>query len=488
MSFSRGIVVDCKQSITRCMASRRHLRPLVCPDNIRYMPSAEIEPSRSTEALLPQHAWRAVAVLTLANIFGSLDRQILGLVVKPLKRDFALSDTEVSLLMGLSFTVFYCLLALPIGRWVDRDSRPPIIAFGIVVWSLFTAITGFARSFVQIFCARVGVGIGEATLGPAAVSLIADQFPRRQLATAMSVYQMGSFTGAGLAYAIGAFVVARVDVPGRIKLPWGSEILPWQTIFFWVGLPGLLVALLALRIREPRRTAAGDQPKKVPAPIREVLRYMRGNMRSIGAVSLGFACSLSVNLGIANWLPTFFDRTHGWPIAQAGLLQGTLTFFVGPLGVLAGGYLADRWARIGRADATLRVGMVGALGMLVCGGLYPLLPQVPLVVVLLVAVNVFAALPWGAASAAVAEMMPPRIRGQGAAVYQLIVNLVGGAFGPTAVALLTDRLFRDPTAIRYSLSLVAVIGMSFTLVLLVWARPAFIRTALAAREGAGAHP
>jgi MFS family permease len=124
------------------------------------MPSVS-SPTISTAAdSVPQHAWVAVSVLTLANIFGSLDRQILGLVVKPLKRDFALSDTEVSLLMGLGFTVFYCLFALPIGRWVDRGSRPRIIAVGIVVWSAFTTITGFARSFGQILFARVGVGVG----------------------------------------------------------------------------------------------------------------------------------------------------------------------------------------------------------------------------------------------------------------------------------------------------------------------------------------
>jgi MFS family permease len=426
-----------------------------------------------------RHAWYAVAVLTLANISGFLDRQILSLLVQPLKRDFSLTDTEVSLLMGLSFTIFYSLLGLPIGRWVDRGSRPRIVALGAAVWSLLTALTGFARTFPQLFLARIGVGVGEATLGPAAVSLIADQFPRRRLATAMSVYQMGSFTGAGLAYALGAFVVGRVDVPGRITLPWGAEIFPWQTVFFWVGLPGLLVALLALSIREPRdhqavRGAARANDAEVP--VRDVLRYMRRNVRTIGAMSFGFACSLSVNFGVGAWLATFLVRTHGWSIEQAGMLQGALTFFVGPLGVLAGGRITDAWAKQGRVDAPLRVGMLGAVGMLVCAGLYPLVPSVVLVVPLLVAVNVFAALPWGAASAAVAEAMPPRMRGQGSAVYQLIVNLVAGVLGPTAVALLTDKVFGDPQSIRYSLSILAVVGMSLVLVLLAWARPAFVRT------------
>jgi MFS family permease len=188
---------------------------------------------------------------------------------------------------------------------------------------------------------------------------------------------------------------------------------------------------------------------------------------------------------VGAWLATFLVRTHGWTIERAGLLQGVLTFVVGPLGVLLGGRLTDRWARSGQVDAPLRVGMVAAGGMLVSAGLYPLVPSVALVVPLLVAVNVFAALPWGAASAAVAEVMPPRMRGQGSAVYQLIVNLVAGVLGPTAVAVLTDRVFADPLAIRYSLSILAVVGMTLVLALLGWARPAFIRTVTMLREQAG---
>lgn len=429
-------------------------------------------------------AWFAVAVLTLANISGFLDRQILSLLVQPLRRDFGLTDTDVSLLMGLSFTIFYSLLGLPIGRWVDRGSRPRIVAMGAAVWSVLTVMTGFARNYTQLFAARIGVGVGEATIGPAAVSLIADQFPRRRLATAMSVYQMGSFAGAGIAYALGAFVVGRLDVPGRLTLPWGTEIFPWQTVFFWVGLPGLLVALVALFMREPRGEATSVQAREAEAPLRDVVAYMRTNVRAIGALSFGFAFSLSVNFGVGAWLATFLVRTHGWPIERAGLLQGALTFVVGPLGVLLGGRLADAWAKRGLVDAPLRVGMVAAAGMLVSAGLYPLVPSMALVIPLLLAVNVFAALPWGAASAAVAEVMPPRMRGQGSAVYQLIVNLVAGVLGPTAVAVLTDSVFGDPQAIRYSLSILAVLGMSLVLALLGWARPAFVQTVVALRGSA----
>lgn len=426
-------------------------------------------------------AWYAVAVLTLANVSGFVDRQILSLLVEPIKRDLHVTDTQVSLLAGLGFVLFYSVLGLPIGRWVDRGVRPHIVAIGVAVWSLMTAATGVARTFGQLFVARVGVGVGEATLGPAAVSIIADQFPRRQLGTAMSTYMVGTFAGSGVAYALGAYVVGRVDTPGLVTLPLVGAIHPWQTVFFWVGLPGLLIALLALTIREPRRDApAVVAPSSTSASpdttFAEVLRYVRRNARTVGAISFGFAASASVNYAIGFWLATFLIRTHGWTVQQAGTLQGVLTFTIGPIGVMLGGRLNDAWARRGHVDAPLRVGLLGALSMLLFAGLYPLVPNATLVAALLIPVNVFAAMPWGAANAAIAEAMPPHMRGQGSAIYQLVVNLVSGALGPTAVALLTDHVFGNPLALRYSLAITTVVGMAIAAALLAWARPAFIRT------------
>lgn len=434
-----------------------------------------------------RRAWYAVAVLTLANVSGFVDRQILSLLVEPIKRDLQVTDTQVSLLAGLGFVLFYSVLGLPIGRWVDRGMRPRIVALGIAVWSLMTAATGLARSFGQLFAARVGVGMGEATLGPAAVSIIADQFPRRQLGTAMSTYMVGTFAGSGVAYALGAYVVGRVDTPGLITLPLVGAIHPWQTVFFWVGLPGLLIALLALTIREPRAERAVSPAPAArgttdEASFREVLQYVRANARTVGAISFGFAASASVNYAIGFWLATFLIRTHGWTVQEAGTLQGILTFTIGPIGVMAGGRLSDYWARHGHVDAPLRVGMLGALAMLLFAGLYPVVPSATLVAVLLVPVNVFAAMPWGAANAAIAEAMPSRMRGQGSAIYQLVVNLVSGALGPTAVALLTDRVFGDPQALRWSLAITTVTGMAIAAGLLAWGRGGFVATVARNRE------
>jgi len=434
-------------------------------------------------------AWYTVFVLTLANVSGFVDRQILTLLVVPIKRDLGVSDTQVSLLMGLGFVIFYSLLGLPIGRWVDRGRRSLIVALGAAAWSVMTTATGLAQSFTQLFVARVGVGVGEATLGPAAVSLIGDAFPRRRLGTAMSVYMLGTFFGSGVAYALGAWVVGALDVPGMISVPLFGDVHPWQRVFFIVGLPGLLIAALALTIREPLRgNASASASTSAPfattttasasaaVPMRELFGYLRAHGRTVTSLSLGFAFSAAVNYGIGAWLATFFVRTHGWTIQQAGTLQGVMTMTFGVAGTLLGGWLTDRWARGGRVDAPILVGMLGAAGMLVCAGLYPLLPSAMVAAALIVPVNIFAALPWGAANAAVAEVMPPRMRGQGSALYQLVVNLVAGALGPTAVALLTDGVFKDEAALRYSLSVCTVVGMTIALALMAWGRPAFRRT------------
>ncbi len=440
------------------------------------------------------HAWYAVLVLTLANVSGFVDRQILSLLTVPLKRDLQLSDTQVSLLIGLGFAVFYSVLGLPIGRWVDRGMRPRIVALGAALWSVMTLLTGITRGYGQLFLARVGVGVGEATLGPAAVSIIADQFPREKLGTAMSTYMVGTFAGSGVAYALGAYIVGRVDQPGMITLPLVGEIFPWQTVFFWIGAPGLLIALLALSIREPRREAAaaaaaaarlssGTSASSSASAVgfADVWQYVRSNLRTIGALSLGFAFSASVNYGVGAWMAAFFVRTHAWSIEQAGTLQGVLTFTIGPIGVMAGGRLNDWLARRGHVDAPLRVGLLGALGMAVFAGLYPAVPSAMVAAVLLVPVNLFAAMPWGAANAAIAEAMPARLRGQGSAIYQLVVNLVSGVLGPTAVALLTDRVFGDESMLRWSLVIASIGGMMLASALMLYARAAYVATVTAVR-------
>lgn len=423
-----------------------------------------------------RYAWYVVGVLTLANVSGFIDRQILSLLAVPMRRDLDLTLTEFSYL-DVAFALFFTVMGLPIARLADSWSRRNIIAVGIALWSIMTALCGLAGTFRRLLVARVGVGVGEAALSPPVTSILADYFPRERLNTALSVYSMGVFIGSGFAYFIGGLIVGIAASREMWQWPLVGDIRPWQTVFIIIGLPGLLIALLVLTVREPER---GDHSRGT-FPLATTLAYVRANARTFACHSLGFALSASVNYGIARWLATFLIETHGMTAQRAGMLQGTLTMTVGTLGVLAGGRLADALVRRGHTDAALRVGIVGALGMLVSATAYALTPSTAAVIAWLVVVNFFAAFPWGAASAAAAEIVPAAMRAQGAALYFFVLSLVATALGPWSVAAVTDYVFRDDAALRYGLAIVNVVGMLGAIGLFVLGMPAYRRT-LALRD------
>lgn len=428
-----------------------------------------------------RYAWYVVGVLTLANVSGALDRQVLSLLVPAIERDLGISDTQMSYLIGLSFSVFYTVLGLPIAWLADRVNRQTIMASGVALWSAMTMLSGVARTYGRLLLARIGVGVGEATLAAPSVSLIADYFPPERVGFAMSVWSLGTFLGSGLAYFIGGWVVGIVAAAGTRRLPVVGMLRPWQVVFVLVGTPGLLVALLMLTVRDPRAarpvvTSASAGPS--------LFSHVRANLRTFTTLAFGYALSAAVNYGIAAWLATFLIRTYGWTPSRAGMVQGVLTMTVGVGATLAGGRVADILVRRGHADAPLRVGIIGAAGMLVSASVYPLMPDAALAVGWLVVVNFFAAFPWGPAAAAAAEIVPPEIRTQGAALYFFVLSLVSGALGPTAVAFFTDSVFHDPLALRYSLVIVNVIGMLSTIALLAAGMPAY-RKAVVGLKGSG---
>jgi MFS family permease len=408
----------------------------------------------------------------LANLSGFIDRLILVLLVGPMQRDLGLSDTKIGLLIGLPFAVFYSLLGLPIARLADRSSRRNIIAAGIAAWSVMTAVCGLAGTFGRLLLARVGVGVGEATLQAPATSLIADLFPREKLGTAMSVYAMGVFLGSGLAYYIGGWIVGLVSAQEIWTLPLIGSIRPWQTVFFIVGLPGLLIALLMMTVKEPTRRVETTRVE----PLSTLFAYMRRNLRTFTSVIAGFTLSATVNYAIASWLATFLGRTYGWTASRAGMLQGLLTMTVGTVGVLVGGRVADAMVRRGISDGPLRVGIIGAAGMLVSATAYPLADSANTAVAWLVIVNFFAAFPWGAASAAAAELVPATMRAQGTAIFYLILNLIAFALGPWVVGAITDHVFGNEEAVGYSLAVVNVFGMTGAIALFIFGLPAYRKT------------
>ena len=397
------------------------------------------------------YAWFVVSILLTAYIFSFVDRQILSLLVGPIRKDLDISDTEMSLLLGLSFALFYTLCGIPLGRMADTRSRRGLIAAGIVVWSLMTAACGLAKQYWHLFVARIGVGVGEAALSPAAYSMIADYFPREQRATAISVYSMGIYLGSGLALLLGGLVVKFASAQGMVDLPVVGATRPWQVVFFILGIAGIVFSLAFLLVREPPRTgiAAGSH-----ASTREVMAYIRKNRRTVICHNLGFALIAFTSYGATSWVPSFFVRVHDWDIAHVGLVYGGIVTVFGASGIVIGGRLADWWGRQGKTDATLRVAILAAIGSLPFGVLFPLMPTPELAAIMLSPAVFFLSMPFGVGPAAIQEIMPANMRGQASAVYLFVVNLIGLGFGPTAVALFTDFVFKDDMAVGYSLLVV----------------------------------
>lgn len=399
----------------------------------------------------PRRAWWAVALLLGLYVLSFVDRQIINLMVAPIRKEFAIGDLGVSLLMGFAFAAFYTFFGIPIARLADSKSRRVIIAVGLACWSAATAACGLARSYAHLLLARMGVGVGEAALSPAAYSLLADSFPPKRRGTAMGVYSMGSYLGSGLALLLGGYLIAFVGENRTHEVPIVGTMRSWQLVFLLVGIPGLLLVPLLSTIVEPTRERSLGG-----IPFRETLRYLSENRSAFLTHNLGFALLAFSGYGSAAWMPTFLQRDHGMTAAESGIALGWIMATAGTLGIVFGGWLADRLAGRGRRDATMRVGLIASVVWIPSGVLYALVEDKSLALVLLIPTIFTSGLPWGAAAAAVQEMTPSPMRSQATAVYLFAINLTGLGIGPSAVAFLTESVYGDDAAVRYSLVWVAL--------------------------------
>jgi MFS family permease len=338
-----------------------------------------------------------------------------------------------------------------------------------------TAACGLGRNFWQLAVARIGVGIGEASLSPAAYSLIADYFPPERRSTALGVYGMGIYIGSGLALILGGLVIEFASAQESFVLPLIGTVRAWQVVFFVVGLPGLLVALLLLTIREPARQGVGakvaagvvEGGATAAVPLGEVWAYLCGNRGTFICLYLGVALAALNGYGAAAWIPTFFIRRHGWTAGDTGLVVGLIVGIFGTLGIVTGGRLADWLRQRGQSDANLRVALLGVVAWLPPGVIFPLLPSGPGAAALLALALFFSSMPFGLAPAAVTQLMPNTMRAQASAIYLFVINLIGLGLGPTIVAVLTEDIFRDKNALHLSLLVVGVVA-HVSAALLLW--------------------
>jgi len=388
-----------------------------------------------------------LGILLVVFTFNFIDRQILAILLQPIKQDLGLSDTQLGLLTGIAFSLFYVSFGIPLARLADRSSRVNIISGALVAWSTMTALCGLAQNFWQLLFARIGVGIGEAGCIPPSQSLISDYFAPEKRAMALSIFALGVPIGVMFGFLVGG---------------WMEEYFGWRTAFLVVGLPGILLAIIVrLTLREPPRGLSettirdhGEQPS-----MREVARYLWG-LRSFRHVAFAAALHAFVGYGVVSWLPSFLARSYQMGGAEIGTWLALLAGIVGGLGTVAGGWLGDRYAKKDRrwyvwiSGITILLAVPFTIYAFLGGDKYWTLAMYILP-------TFFGAFYHGPTGAVIQGLAQVRMRAISAALYVLMVNLIGLGLGPLAVGVISDLLAPayGVESLRYALLCVFLVNI-----------------------------
>jgi predicted MFS family arabinose efflux permease len=423
-------------------------------------------PSQSTN----RYALYTLGLLAVMNVLNFIDRQVIFILFEPIKADLKISDAQLGLIGGAAFAVFYAFLGIPFGRMADVWSRRKLISLGLASWSTMTVLSGMARSFPQLLMARIGVGVGEATFGPAALAIISDLFPPARRSRAQAVYAAGVPLGAGMGLIIGGYIAQRYG---------------WRFAFYLLGLPGIALAFLAWRLHEPPRGGAeGSVVEAHPGKdtwqrVREIvfetpaLRY-----HCIGVALIVFAVA-----GFSSWIPSFLQRYHDFSLREAGGLTGLVFATGGLTGVMLGGWLADRMVRR-RIDGRIWPILYGAIvaAPLTVGTLYiDFADQKLLFLICFWTNSVIASMWFSPGTSTVHDLVEPRHRGIAIAVYFFFINILGFALGPLCVGMLSDYL----NDLRMAIILCPIVGLLGAVILRIGARHIAADSARAQAYAAG---
>ncbi len=382
-----------------------------------------------------------LGVLVVVYTFNFIDRQILSILIEPIKADLNVSDFGMGLLSGTAFAVFYATLGMPLALIADRWNRRNLIGLSLAVWSGMTALSGLAMNFWQLAAARIGVGIGEAGCSPSAHSMLADLYPAKERATALGIYSLGIPIG----------IMFGLFAGGAI-----ADTFGWRVAFFIVGIPGLVLsAVVFLTVKEPPRGHAdghdGAASTEGHASILQVFRFLIAR-RSFVHMAIGGGLTAFVGYGLVTWAPTFFVRSHGMSLTEAGFWLGLVLGIPGGLGIVAGGWISDRF---GARDARWYLWAVAiALAVAVPIGAIALLIGSWWLSLLLLSVPVMLGNFYqGTTFAQTQGLAPVHMRAVAAAILLFLLNFIGFVFGPPAVGILSDMLTGSfgENALRYSL-------------------------------------
>ena len=401
----------------------------------------------------PKYAWYMVAMLTIAYILSFVDRYILGLLVEPIKADLGISDTDMGLLLGIYFLLFYAIMGLPLGYLADRTRRTWLVAAGIALWSAATAASGLAKNFWHLAIARFSVGVGEATLSPCAMSMISDSFPPERRGKPIAFYTAALSLGAGIASIISAGVLTWANSVPEVTVPLVGPVAPWQATFFIVGLPGLLVAVVFFFMREPARIGrtAADA---ADAGFAAMFAHVGKRWKTYGSFVI-FVCIMTISAYSQGWFAAMFARTWGWAARDYALVNGLILLAIGPATVNLAGWLSDKLVSQGRRDAPLLIVIVGAFIFTPTGIIAPLMPTPELAFVVLAVNTIGIAATSATGVTALLQITPGQIRGLTVALYYLTISLAG-AVGPWMVGRFSDLVFGNEQ-LNYAIAAVPAI-------------------------------
>ncbi|WP_439532155.1 spinster family MFS transporter [Polymorphobacter sp.] len=419
-------------------------------------------------------AWYLLFVLTFAYTTSFIDRQVLNLLVGPIKADFDLTDTRMSVLQGAAFAIAYIAMGPVFGRLADRVNRRMVLMGGIAAWSIGTVLCGFSRNYTELFLARVLIGAAEASLTPAAWSMITDSFSPRRLPRAFSIYLLGLYMGSGLALVLGGWLLAVVsgwDMSGVLGL---AGQAPWQLVFVVIGLVGALAAVLLAFVREPaRRNESGTAVPDVPMPLAEIRDIFIARRRFYGNFFVGIACLAICLYGYPAWTPVFLMRRFGMSMTDIGLQYGALMLVSGSLGVLSGPWLSRLFTRTqGEFGFLLYPAVAAALLVPVSAMLYFTSAFWLALVLTTIACFLYSS-PMALAASALQLATPNRMRGIATALYVFTANIVGLGAAPTIIAVMTDQVFADEARVGESMTLVCGVAAALAALLLWRAHLAF---------------
>lgn len=400
--------------------------------------------------------WVLVTMLMIAYVFSYTDRVILSILVEPIKQDLQLSDLQIGLLLGPAFAIFYATMGLPFGWLADRHRRTWIIGGGFVLWSMATFASGMARNFTALFTARMGVGVGEATLSPCAMSLIADSFPKERRGKPIAIYSMGIVVGSSIAFLLGAFVLGWTRHAELPALPLVGVLEPWQVVFIAIGAVGLLPALPFFLMREPKRIIGQTVDKTLEGTgMLDVIRYVGRNWK-IYATFMTLVCLMITVAYAGYWNPAMFERTFGWSGEKYSLINGIVTLPVGVPVYFAAGWLSDHFTARGKRMAPLSIMIAGTLIMVPLYALTPLMPDGVSAFVVLTLGGVGIMSITAVSVTALLNITPASIRGQMVALYYMTMSLCGLFVGPTTVGFLSQEVYGE-AHLNYALATVPIL-------------------------------